>query len=126
MALSDKEYACSAGDMGLIPGSGKILWRRKWQPTPVFLPEKFHRQTSLASYSPRGCKESDTTEHTFFCFYFLFPYGTTGSISISRRLPMKLHLRYLRLHFPNVHIVLMQKHLNGQQSSPHFLKKLGH
>ena len=37
-------------------------WRRKWQPTPVFLPEKSHGQRSLVSYSPWGCKESDTTE----------------------------------------------------------------
>ena len=41
---------------------GKISWR-KWQPTPVFLPGKFHGQKSLAGYSPWGCKESDTTEH---------------------------------------------------------------
>ena len=40
----------------------KILWRGKWQPTPVFLPGEFHGQTSLAGYSPWGCKESDTTE----------------------------------------------------------------
>ena len=37
-------------------------WRRKWQPTPVFLPEKSHGQKSLSSYSPTGCKESDGTE----------------------------------------------------------------
>ena len=42
----------------------KMLWRRKWQPTPVFLLGKFHRQRSLAGYSPWGCKESDTTETT--------------------------------------------------------------
>ena len=30
---------------------GKIPWRRKWQPTPVFLAGKFHGQRSLASYS---------------------------------------------------------------------------
>ena len=29
-----------------------IGWRRKWQPTPVFLPGKFHEQRSLAGYSP--------------------------------------------------------------------------
>ena len=39
-----------------------ITWRRKWQPTPVFLPGKFHGQRTLAGYSIRGCKESDTTE----------------------------------------------------------------
>ena len=42
---------------------GKISWRRKWQPTPVFLPGKLHGQRNLAGYSPQGCKESDTTEH---------------------------------------------------------------
>ena len=41
-----------------------IYWRRKWQPTQVFLPGKFHGQRSLAGYSPWGCKESDMTEHT--------------------------------------------------------------
>ena len=30
---------------------GKIPWRRKWQPAPVFLPGKFHGQRSLANYS---------------------------------------------------------------------------
>ena len=37
-------------------------WRRKWQPTPVFLPEKSHGQRSLADYSPWGHKELDRTE----------------------------------------------------------------
>ena len=41
---------------------GKISWRRKWLPTPVFLPGEFHEQKSLVGYSPWGCKESDTTE----------------------------------------------------------------
>ena len=37
-------------------------WRRKWQPTPVFLPGEAHGQRSLAGCSPRGHRESDTTE----------------------------------------------------------------
>ena len=36
-------------------------WRRKWQPSPVFLPGKSHGQRNLAGYSPWGHKESDTT-----------------------------------------------------------------
>ena len=44
------------------PWVGKIPWRREWLPTPVFLPGEFHGQRSLASYSPWGHKESDTTE----------------------------------------------------------------
>ena len=43
------------------PWVGEIPWRRDWQPTPVFLPGEFHRQRSLAGYSPWGRRESDTT-----------------------------------------------------------------
>ena len=39
-------------------------WRRKWQPTLVFLPRESHGQRSLAGYSPGGLKESDMTEAT--------------------------------------------------------------
>ena len=46
------------------PCVGKILWRRKWQPTQIFLPGESHGQRSLARYSPWGHKESDTTEAT--------------------------------------------------------------
>ena len=44
------------------PWVGKIPWRRKWQPTPVFLPGTFHGLRSLVGYSPWGRKESDMTE----------------------------------------------------------------
>ena len=37
-------------------------WRRKWQPTPVFLPGESYGQRSLAGYCPWGRKESDMTE----------------------------------------------------------------
>ena len=37
---------------------GKIPWRRKWQPTPVFLPGESHGQRSLVGYSPWGCKRA--------------------------------------------------------------------
>ena len=60
-----KESTCNAGDTGdsdLIPESGRFPWRKKGQPTPVFLSEKSHRQRSLASYSPKGLKESDRTK----------------------------------------------------------------
>ena len=49
--------------MGSIPELGRFHWSRKWQPTPVFLPGKFHGQRSLVGYSQWGCKELDTTEH---------------------------------------------------------------
>ena len=54
---------------GFDPWHGKIPWRRKWQPTPVFLPEKLHRQRSLVGYSPWGHKKLDTTEHARMRWY---------------------------------------------------------
>ena len=57
-----KNPSASVGDEGSIPGSGSFPRRRKWQPTPVFLPGKSHGQRGLAGYSPWGPKESDMTE----------------------------------------------------------------
>ena len=44
-----KESACNVGDS--IPGLGRFPWRMQWLPTPVILPEEFHRQRSLQGYS---------------------------------------------------------------------------
>ena len=40
--LSSKESSCNAGDLGSIPGLGRVPFRKAWQPTPVFLPGEFH------------------------------------------------------------------------------------
>ena len=45
---------------GSNPWVGKIPWRRKLQPTPVFLPGESYGQRSLVGYSPRSCKDLDT------------------------------------------------------------------
>ena len=49
--------------------------RRKWQPTPVFLPGKSHGWRSLMCYSSWGHKESDTTErlHSLTHIYMYVP-----------------------------------------------------
>ena len=52
------------------PWVGKIPWRRKWQPTPVFLPGESHGRRSLVGYSPWGRKELDTTQQLHFHFHF--------------------------------------------------------
>ena len=41
---------------GFAPWVGKIPWRRKCKPTPVFLPGEFHGQRRLTGYNPWGCK----------------------------------------------------------------------
>ena len=54
--------AGDARDAKFNPWIGKIPWRRKWQPTPVFLPGESHGQMSLVGYSPGICKVLDMTE----------------------------------------------------------------
>ena len=55
---------------GFNPWVKKIPWRRKWQPTPVFLPGEFHRQRSLVGYSPCTDKELDMTERLTVLSHF--------------------------------------------------------
>ena len=58
-----KESSCSAGDTGYMCSISDL--ERSFverHSNPVFLPGEFHRQRSLAAYSPWGCKELDMTE----------------------------------------------------------------
>ena len=59
--LSGKESTCQCRSREFNPWIRKSPLRRKWQPTPVFLPGKSHGQRSLAAYNPWGAKESDVT-----------------------------------------------------------------
>ena len=63
--VSGKESACPYRRLkrhGFDPWVGKIPWRWKWQPTPVFLPGKLHGHKSLMGYSSLACKEFTTSE----------------------------------------------------------------
>ena len=64
--LRRSSVCLQCGRPRLNPWVRKISWRRQWQPTPVFLPGKFHGQRSLVIYSPWGHKESDTTKQLHF------------------------------------------------------------
>ena len=68
MALVVKSLPANAGDSRecrFDPLVRKIPWSRKQQPTPVFLPGKFHGQRGLVGYTPWGLKQSNTTGHTW-------------------------------------------------------------
>ena len=53
--LSGKEPVCQCRRCGFDPWVRKIPWRRKWPPTPVFLPGKSHGQRNLTATVYRGC-----------------------------------------------------------------------
>ena len=54
---------------GFDPWVSKMPWRRKWQPTSVFLPGESHGQRSLVGYNPWGHKELDTTDRLTLWLY---------------------------------------------------------
>ena len=57
-----KEFACNAGDLGLIPGSGRSPGEGNGNTLQYFLPGESHGQRSLKGYIPWDHKESDMTE----------------------------------------------------------------
>ena len=57
-----KESACSAGEPGLIPGSGRSPGEGNGNPLQYSCPENPHGQRTLAGYSPWGHRESDMTK----------------------------------------------------------------
>ena len=73
--LSGKESTCQCGRHGFDSWVGKIPWRRKWQPTPVFLPGESQDRICPGSHgqnpmdrgswqvTAHGVAESDATEH---------------------------------------------------------------
>ena len=87
--LSGKEYSCQCRRCGFNPWIGKVPWRRKWPPTPVFLPGKFHGQRCLADYSPWGSKRvrhnSSKQYNTIQSYHTLTPsQSTRPSLLIQR------------------------------------------
>ena len=60
MVLVIKDLPVNAGDIR-DPWVRKIPWRKKWEPTLVFLPRESQGQRNLEGYSPWGHKELDTT-----------------------------------------------------------------
>ena len=85
--LNGKESTCNARHAGLDPWVDKSPWRRKWQPTPVFLPGKSLGQRSLAGYSPWGCERvgQDWVTNTFL-FSWLFSLNEPDSNTVTMNL----------------------------------------
>ena len=76
--------ALSKCTMNVYCGPLSSNWRRKWQPTPVFLLGKYYGWRSLVGYSPWGCKESDMTEW-LHCHFQVALEGIMLSAIIQRK-----------------------------------------
>ena len=127
-----------------------IRMMRKWQPTPVFLPGRFHGQRSLTgyspwayspwAYSPWSCKKSDMAEHTaqnsiHFYFYLaafshdwvIGNFSKTGtwlgmSVNICRRFQrQRSFLQMQKSHFTS--FTKMSHHFKKSLEFKHQLKK---
>ena len=93
------------------PWAGKILWRRKWQPTTLFLPGKSHGQRSLAGYSPwhhKGFGNKLATKEVkhrgVFCLGNFASYDHNKKMSLSNFFwswifPQQALLTYVWEHF---------------------------
>ena len=89
--LNGRESTCKCGRLRFSLWVEKTPWRRKWQPTPVFLPGKTHGQGSLAGYSLWGHKSVQYNLTT----------KQQQEKKVSRQLDTKTHAVYLVL-FKNV------------------------
>ena len=89
--LSGKESTCQCRRSRFDPWVRSISWRRKWQPTPVFLPVKSHQQRNLVGYTPWGCRDGHnlaTTQQWFKWNCFLI-YTKSQLAFVALRLCIK-------------------------------------
>ena len=90
-----KDLPANTGDTSLNPGS--IPWKRKWQPTPVFLPGQFYGQRSPVGCSPQGPKGPDTTERPGLSRASLTEYTHAQCTAPARLIPSVQSLSRVRL-----------------------------
>ena len=81
------------------PWVRKIPWRRKWQPTSVLFPGKYHRRRILVGYSPWGCKESDMTEWLHFLSLFSLGHTLPLPTNITKFFLNEIILSWVISHF---------------------------
>ena len=74
------------------PWVGKVSWRRKWQPTPLFMPGKSHGLRSLVGYRPWGHKELDVTEWLHFLSLFFWTSKSLWMVDCSHKIKKCLFL----------------------------------
>ena len=100
------------------PWFGKMPWRRKWQPAPIFLSGKSYRQRRLVGYSPCGHKESDTTElHTHILCLAELPWMSDQGVGVrAKGLSFLVFFRFLLVMCDySLHMALGYAYLVGKK-----------
>ena len=97
---------------GFNPSVRKIPWRRKWQPTPVFLPGKVHGQGSLGRLRVHRVAESDTSELTHTLW-------TLGRVQACLQVARQIHYKYIWFKRPTGTAV---NQVRNRVCEQHFLK----
>jgi len=87
---------------GFDPWVGKIPWRRKWQPTPVFLPGESHGQRILADCSPWGHRVGHGSTHTHIVYRVFVLSVLYIAVSIGQSQPPSVFFSILGLHIDTV------------------------
>ena len=82
-----KNLPANAGDVGLIPDSGRSSGEGNGYPLQYSCLEKSHGQRSLVGYSPGGHKELDSTEHTVHTHTYTHTHTHTGAIYYTSIIP---------------------------------------
>ena len=81
--LRGKESPCQCRRhrrSGFDPWVEKIPWRRKWQPTPIFLPGEPHGQRSLVGCRAHGVAKSRTHQSDRACMAAIKNYHKLGGL----------------------------------------------
>ena len=95
-----KESACNVGDPGSTPGLVRSPGEGKGNPLQYSCLGEFHRQRSLVSYRPRGCKELDTTEQLTHPHTHIHVHTHTSSKSVHRlNVKLKTGTEMMAAHF---------------------------
>ena len=112
-AISSKE-SCQAAQPSRLhlqyrrarfdPWDEKIPWRRKWQPTPVFLPGNPMDRRACWATSPWGCKKSDTSWAAERTYEPMQNYSTPSSVG--KRPTSQLYLDHLTQGSTNRHYIM--------------------
>ena len=92
---------------GFDPCIREIPWRRKWEPTAVFLPRKFHGQRSLTGYSPCSSKVFSSIQSLSRVQLFATPWiaAQQASLSITKSRSL-LKLMSTKSVMPSNHLIL--------------------